>query len=90
MASPFLILAHEGNSYQVKLPNSIKIHPVFSSDRFHKAADDPLPGQRNEPLPPIVVTEDQEYDVQEIIATKTIWGNLHYRASWIGYNEDLE
>ena len=90
MADPFLILAHEGNSYRVKLLNFIKIHSVFSSDRLHKAADDSLPGQRNESLPPIVVTGDQEYEVQEIIATKTIQGNLHYRASWIGYNEDLE
>ena len=90
MAGLFLILAHKGNFYWVKLLNSIKIHPVFSSDRLCKAADDSLPGQRNEPLPPIVVTEDQEYEVQEIIVTKTIWGNLHYRASWIGYDEDLK
>ena len=58
MASPFFILAHEGNSYRVELLNFIKIHPVFSSDRLCKAADDSLPGQRNEPLPPIVVTGD--------------------------------
>ena len=90
MTSPFLILAHKGNSYWVELLNFIKIHSVFSSDCLCKAADDPLPGQRNESLPPIVVTGDQEYEVQEIIVTKTIRGNLHYRALWIGYNEDLE
>ena len=90
MAGPFLILACEGNSYWVELLNFIKIHSVFSSDRLHKAADDSLPGQRNEPLSPIVVTGDQEYEVQEIIAIKTIQGNLRYRALWIGYNEDLE
>ena len=90
MAGPFSILAHEGNFYQVELSNFIKIHPVFSSDCLHKAADDSLQGQRNESLPLIVITEDQEYEVQEIIVIKTIQGNLHYRASWIGYNEDLE
>ena len=90
IASPFLILAHEDNSYWVKLLNFIKIHSVFSSDCLCKAADDSLPGQRNESLPPKVVTGDQEYEVQEIIAIKTIWGNLHYKASWIEYNEDLE
>ena len=58
MTSLFLILAHKGNSYQVKPLNFIKIHPVFSSDCLHKAADDSLPGQRNESLPPIVVTGD--------------------------------
>ena len=81
MTGLFLILAHEGNSYRVELLNFIKIHSVFSSDCLCKAADDSLPGQRNESLLPIVVTEDQEYEVQEIIVTKTIRGNLHYRAS---------
>ena len=90
MTGPFPILAHEGNSYWVKLLNSIKIHSVFSLDRLCKAADDSLPGQRNESLPPIVVTGDQEYEVQEIITIKTIRGNLHYRASWIEYDEDLK
>ena len=90
MTSLFSILARKGNSYWVELLNFIKIHSVFSSDRLCKAADDSLPGQRNEPLPPIVVTEDYEYEVQEIIVTKTIRGNLHYRASWIGYDEDLK
>ena len=90
MAGSFLILAHKGNSYRVELLNFIKIHPVFSSDCLCKAADNSLPGQRNESLSPIVVTGDQEYEVQEIIAIKTIQGNLRYRALWIGYNEDLE
>ena len=58
IASPFPILAHKGNSYWVELLNFIKIHPVFSSDRLRKAADNSLPGQRNEPLPLIVVTGD--------------------------------
>ena len=63
MTGPFLILAHEGNSYWVELSNFIKIHSVFSLNCLCKAADDSLPGQRNESLPPIVVTEDQEYKV---------------------------
>ena len=90
MTGPFLILAREGNFYRVELLNFMKIHSVFSSDCLCKAADDSLPEQRNELLPSIVVTEDQEYEVQEIIIIKTIRGNLHYRASWIEYDEDLK
>jgi hypothetical protein len=40
------------NSYKVKFLETIKIHPVFSPDRFRKAANNFLPQQKNDsPLP---------------------------------------
>jgi hypothetical protein len=37
-------------------------------DKLWKVIDDPLPGQHNEPLPPIQVTDNEEWEVKEVIA----------------------
>ena len=49
IAGPYKILNKEGNLYKVKLPDLIKVHPVFLPDKLWKAANNLLPGQKNKP-----------------------------------------
>ena len=52
--------------------------------------DNPLPKQHNNPLPPIQIAEDKEWEVKEILAVKKVRSVLKYHTSWVGYNKDLK
>ena len=53
MAGPYKILNKEGNLYKAKLPDLIKVHPIFLPDKLRKATNNLLPGQKNKPPLPI-------------------------------------
>jgi hypothetical protein len=80
MAGLWKVLAKKRHSYRVKLPASIKINPVFPAESLCRDLNDLLPDQANAPPPPIKVTADNEYKVQEIIAVKLTKEKLAYRA----------
>jgi hypothetical protein len=86
MAGPYRILEKVGHLYRLDLPQSIRVHLVFSPDKLRKASNDPLLGQHNNPPLPIQVNGEDEWEVDEILASKILQGSLYYWASWKGYN----
>ena len=81
MAGLYKIFKKIGNLYKVKLPNLVKVYPVFSLDKLQKAATDPLPRQVNPPLLPIQVNGEDEWKIKDILACRLIRGTLKYRIS---------
>jgi predicted alpha/beta-fold hydrolase len=60
MLGPFKVLKAVGTSYRLQLPTTMRIHDVFHPSLLRRAADDPLPGQRNEQPQPVVVDDEDE------------------------------
>ena len=76
MAGPYKILEKVGNSYKIDFPESMRIHRIISPDQLRKAANDPLPGQTNEPPPLIIIKKEQEWEVEQVLAVRTYYGKL--------------
>ena len=92
MIEPYKIKALVGSLYRLKLPTSMRIHDVFHSNLLQKAATDPLPGQHNNPEPPVVIDGEEEWEVDDILDAKRAPGRgrkVLFRVKWKGYNEDL-
>jgi len=82
------ILKKIDNLYKIKLPDLIKVHFIFLSNKLQKAANNPLLRQKNELPLPIQVNGNNKWEIKEILACKLIRGTLKYYISWKGYDPD--
>ena len=76
MAGLYTVLEQVGNAFRIDLLPLIRIHPVISADKLRKAANDPLPGQLQEPGPPIIVNGQEEWDVDKVLASRGYYSKL--------------
>ena len=85
---PFPIIAQKGTSYELQLPTTMNIHPVFHPSLLSLHPDSPLEGQRFPDPDPIIIDNEPEWEVKEILDVRRIRGKLKTRVSWYGYTED--
>ena len=92
---PFTIEARFGeNAYRLRLPESVKLHPVFNVSQL-RPYNDPagsFPGRSVDPSPPVVVDGEEEYEVEAILLHRDVAGRddrprREYLVKWLGYSE---
>jgi hypothetical protein len=65
--------------YELKLPETINIHPVFHSNLLRRDPNDFLPGQIQEIPPPIVIDGEKEWEIVRLLDLKLYYGRFQYR-----------
>jgi transposase InsO family protein len=84
------------SAYELDLPTSMKIHPVFNVTLLQPAVSTPLPGQTQPPPPPIEVDGIEEWEVEEVVDSRIDRRGrggkprLKYTVRWLGYPDVTE
>lgn len=73
-------------AYKLALPPSLKIHPVFHVSLLSLSPNNPHPGQYQEPPPPVIVDNEEEFEVESILDSKIVRKSLKYLVKWTGYD----
>ena len=84
---PYTISERIGlQAYRLDLPSSMKIHPVFHISLLEPYKPSTIPGRTREPPPPIVIDNEEEWEVEEILDSELRRRKLWYKVRWAGYS----
>ena len=90
MISPFEVIGKKDISLELQLSQAMKIHNVFHPNLLQKALTDPLIGQVNEPVPPVIINNEEEWEDEDIFNARSLQGKIQYQVKWTGWDEDRE
>ncbi|KAG5724724.1 hypothetical protein E4T56_gene8003 [Termitomyces sp. T112] len=63
-----------------------QLHPVFNVVKLFPAPEDPIPECHPKPsLLPVLVNDEEEYEVEEILDSRAFQGKLQFEVKWKGY-----
>ena len=73
--------------YELVLPKSVLVHPVFHVSLLSKYTRSEIPGRELEEPPAIKVEGDEEYEVERIKDSRIFRCQLQYLIKWKGYDD---
>ncbi|MBW0573720.1 hypothetical protein O181_113435 [Austropuccinia psidii MF-1] len=89
---PFQILKKVSTqSYHLKLPSQWKsIHLVFHISLLEPVKTSTIPNRHQDFPPPIIIEEEEEWEVSQILDSKLKRRTLWYLVEWKGFSKDSE
>ena len=73
-------------AYELNLPASMKIHPVFHVSLLEPVSQHPHVDQVPAPSPPVEVEGEEEWEVEDIIDSRFFRRRLQYLVKWAGWD----
>ena len=79
----------DGSAVKLKLPSYQKFHNVQPVSRLELVRDSvEFPeAHKNVPYLPVIIDEEEEYEIEKIIRHKTLRGKRYYHVKYLGYDE---
>ena len=82
---PYEVIEAVGpNAARLRLPETVRLHPVFHVSLLEHASDDPLPGQQSPPPPAVIVDGQEEWEVERVLDSRLYHRRLQYLVKWRG------
>lgn len=82
---PFVIRIINPLAFELTLPQSYKIHPVFHVPSPQPAVPDRFPGREDPPPPPVTVGKEAETEVKAILYCRKQRRQMQYLVKWKEY-----
>ena len=77
-------------AYELELPETMKVHPVFHVSKLSLVTSHPLPGQVQQPAQPIEVDGEISWEVEDILDSRKVQGGyVQYLVKWMGEDVPL-
>lgn len=80
-----VIRSIKGRAYELELPASMRIFPVFHVSLLEPVTNSTSPGPREAQPPKVEIDGSDEWEVEEVIASKKSRNQLQYLVHWKGF-----